>query len=87
MGAREAWLEVEGDQVILISENDGWVYLRRGAERHREPVRITKVDEHEPWWMVWYDPIDPHSNGGGLSVTKAEGERWKEWLDKSAISD
>ena len=85
MGAREHWLEItpSGD-VFLLGENDGWVFLRKGAERSRTPVIITEVkapNPGSPWWFVWY----ARPNGvvtGGHSVTQEEAAVYRQWMQE-----
>ena len=38
MGARERWIEIRDDGVYEVSENDGPVFIRRGAERRETPL-------------------------------------------------
>jgi hypothetical protein len=61
MGAREHWIEITpSGEAFLVGENDGWVFMRRGAERSRTPVIITKVENPRPGsprWSVWYEPL------------------------------
>jgi hypothetical protein len=41
----EHWLDrLDSGRAILVEENDGWTYLRRGPEQTRTPVIITDVD-------------------------------------------
>jgi hypothetical protein len=58
MGAREHWIEITpSGEAFLVGENDGWVFLRRGAERSRTPVVILRVagpHHGSPWWHVEY---------------------------------
>jgi hypothetical protein len=77
VGAREHWLTAEGDKVVLVSENDGWTYLRRGPERFRELVAVTEIEIREPWSSVSYQA---EGYSGALSVTRAEAERWQQWV-------
>jgi hypothetical protein len=77
MGAREGWLIAVGDQAMLVEENDGARYLRRGSERSQEPVRITKIEVKEPWSSIEYQA---KGYSGALPVTRAEAERWQQWV-------
>jgi hypothetical protein len=57
MGATERWLEASPEGVLLVEENDGWAYLRKGPERSRTPVVITKVEDPRAassWGHVHY---------------------------------
>ena len=42
MGARESWKEVEGT-VVVTSENDGAVFVRKGAERHEARITVAEA--------------------------------------------
>jgi hypothetical protein len=80
MMSSESWLEVQGNQVMLISENDGWSFLRRGPERDTTPVIIAGVEINGPRSRVWY-----RAGGyrGVLTVSSVEAERWQGWIKKN----
>lgn len=90
MGAREHWIEITPQGAFLIGENDGWVALRKGAERSRTPVIVTGIDSPRtgsPWGYVNYT-CPYHS--GSLAVAVAECERIRaelEALPRRVLSD
>jgi hypothetical protein len=79
MGAREHWLSLDKGGVFLCSENDGPTFLRKGAERDREPVSITGFRIEDPWSWFYYKAAH-HS--GSVCVTRAEAEKWQRWSNE-----
>jgi hypothetical protein len=81
MGAREHWIEVTPEGAFLIGENDGWTYMRKGAQRGRTPVIVTKIADPRPgsWWRdVWYTSA---YHSGAIPVAIAECEQIRAALD------
>ena len=73
--AMDRWIEITPEGAFLVSENDGWAYMRRGAQRTRAPVSITKITNPRPgspWGNVDYTGA---GFSGGISVTIEECER------------
>ncbi len=44
--SRERWIEIEDGKIMLYSENDGWSYMRDGAERSKREVTLEELDRN-----------------------------------------
>jgi hypothetical protein len=47
MGSTESWVYINGDgALVLHTENDGWRFLRRGAEAAERIVTLDELEQY-----------------------------------------
>jgi hypothetical protein len=80
MGATESWISITEEGAFLVTENDGWVYLRRGPERSRVPVVIVEIADPQPgehWGRISYAKTTAGPVAGWLSINADQAAAYR----------